>query len=47
VVTTGTITPTCAVGNRAFIKFSINTNTNSMTGPFDLIGVTFSVQGGM
>ena len=47
VVTTGTITPTCAAGNRALIKFSINTNTNSMTGPFDLIGVTFSVQGGM
>jgi len=47
VVTTGTITPTCAAGNRALIKFSINTNTNSMTAGFDLIAVTFSVQGGM
>jgi hypothetical protein len=45
--TTGTITPTCAAGNRAYIKLKVDTNTNSLTGPFDLISATFSVQGGM
>jgi len=47
VVTTGTITPTCAAGNRTLVKLSIDTNTNSMTAGFDLIGVTFSLQGGL
>lgn len=47
VVTTGTITPACASGNLAYIKFAIDTITNGMTAPFDLIAVTFSVQGGM
>ena len=45
--TTGTIAPTCAAGNRAYVKFKIDTNTNSLTGPFDLVSATFSVQGGM
>ena len=47
VVTTGNIAPTCAAGNMAGIKFKIDTSANSMTGPFDLVSVTFSVQGGM
>jgi len=47
VVTTGTITPTCAAGNQAGVKLKIDTNTNGMTGPFDLVSATFSVQGGM
>jgi hypothetical protein len=45
--TTGTIAPTCAAGNRVYVKFKIDTNTNSLTGPFDLVSATFSVQGGM
>ena len=45
--TTGTITPTCAARAQAGIKLLIDTNTHSMTGPFDLVSVTFSVQGGM
>jgi hypothetical protein len=47
--TTGTITPTCAAGSQAGVKLAINTNVAShvMTSPFDLISVTFSVQGGM
>ena len=45
--TTGTITPTCAAGNRAYVKLKIDTGTNSLTGPFDLISVTFAVQGGI
>jgi hypothetical protein len=45
--TTGAIAPTCAAGNRAYVKFKVDTNTNSLTGPFDLVSVTFSVQGGM
>lgn len=46
-ITTGTIIPTCAAGNMAGVKFKIDTNTNSMTAPFDLISVTFTVQGAM
>jgi hypothetical protein len=52
-VTTGTITPNsgglpaCAAGNRVWLRMIVNTNTNSLTGPFDLASATFSVQGGM
>jgi hypothetical protein len=46
-VTTGTIAPTCAAGNQASVKFLVNTSANSMTGPFDLVSVTFGVQGAM
>jgi hypothetical protein len=45
---TGTLTVTgCAAGERAAIKFKIDTNTNAMTSPFDLVSVTFSLTGGL
>jgi hypothetical protein len=50
-VTTGTITPgsgplpACAAGNRVWVRMIVDTNTNASTGPFDLVSVTFSVQG--
>ena len=47
VTTTGTLAPTCAAGARAGVKLKIDTNTNGMTQPFDLISLTLSVQGGM
>ena len=52
-VTTGTLTPNggglpaCAAGNRAWVKMIVDTSTNSLTGPFDLVAVAFSVQGSM
>jgi hypothetical protein len=52
-VTTGTLTPNggglpaCAAGNRVWVKMIVDTSTNSLTGPFDLVAVAFSVQGSM
>jgi hypothetical protein len=49
-VTSGTLTPaSCAAGQQASVKLIVNTNVGGqvMTSPFDLISVTFSVQGGM
>jgi hypothetical protein len=52
-VTAGTLTPNsgglpaCAAGNRVWVKMIVDTNTNSPTGPFDLVSAAFSVQGGM
>jgi hypothetical protein len=52
-VTAGTLTPNsgglpaCAAGNRVWVKMLLDTNTNSLTGPFDLMSATFSVQGSM
>jgi len=52
-ITAGTLTPNsgglpaCAAGNRVWVRMIVDTNTNSLTGPFDLVSVTFSVQGGM
>jgi len=43
---TGSI-PACSTGQRIWIKFTADTNTNSLTNPFDLVSATFSVQGGM
>jgi hypothetical protein len=51
-ITTGTLTPNsgglpaCAAGNRVWVRMIVDTNTNSLTGPFDLVSATFSVQGG-
>lgn len=50
-VTSGTWTPNsgsfpaCTAGNRIWIKLLIDTNTNVMTGAFDLASATFSAQG--
>jgi len=52
-ITAGTLAPNsgglpaCAAGNRVWVRMIVDTNTNSLTGPFDLVSVTFSVQGGM
>ena len=46
-ITSGTITPTCAAGNRVWVRMILDTNTNSLTGPFDLLSASFSVQGGI
>jgi hypothetical protein len=52
-ITAGTLTPNsgglpaCAAGNRVWVRMIVDTNTNSLTGPFDLASATFSVQGGM
>jgi hypothetical protein len=52
-VTAGTLTPNsgglpaCAAGNRVWVKMLLDTNTNSLTGPFDLMSATYSVQGSM
>jgi hypothetical protein len=52
-ITSGTWTPntgsfpSCAAGQRIWIKLLIDTNTNSMTQPFDLGSATFSVTGSM
>jgi hypothetical protein len=52
-VTTGTITPgsgtptlpACAPTNRATIKLRVDTSANSLTGSFQLVAVSFYVQG--
>jgi hypothetical protein len=52
-ITAGTLAPNsgglpaCAAGNRVWLRMIVDTNTNSLTGPFDLASVTFSVQGAM
>jgi hypothetical protein len=52
-VTAGTLTPNsgglpaCAAGNRVWVRMIVDTNTNSLTGPFDLISAAFTVQGSM
>jgi hypothetical protein len=52
-ITTGTLIPNsgglpaCSAGNRVWARMTVDTNTNLLTGPFDLASVTFSVQGGM
>jgi hypothetical protein len=52
-ITTGTLTPNsgglpaCAAGNRVWVRIIVDTNANSLTGPFDLASVTFTVQGAM
>lgn len=49
--TTGTITPnagglpTCAAGQRAWIRIKVDTNTNSLTGPFNMSLFSVSVTG--
>lgn len=39
--------PACVAGNRIWIKLVIDTATNVLTNPFDLISATFSVTGGI
>ena len=46
-LTTGTIAPICSATNQVYVKFVVDTNANGLTSPFDLISVTFSVQGSM
>lgn len=52
-VSTGTWTPNtgsigaCSAGQRVWIKLIFDTNTNSLTGAFDLASATFSVQASM
>ena len=47
-LTTGSITPNsngmpaCAAGNRIWLRIKIDTNTNAVTGPFDLASITFT-----
>ena len=42
VLTTGSITPTCAAGQTAGIKLLADTATNSLTQPFDLVSLTLT-----
>jgi hypothetical protein len=50
-VTAGTLTPgrdslpACAAGNRVWVKMTVDTRTNNLTGPFHLVSVAFSVLG--
>jgi hypothetical protein len=50
-VTAGTLTPgreglpACAAGNRVWLKMTVDTKTNKLTGPFHLVSVSFSVPG--
>jgi hypothetical protein len=47
VITTATIIPTCASGNTFSLKLKVDTNTNAMTQPFDLIRLYIAPQGSM
>ncbi len=44
-LTTGSITPSCATTDAAYVKFVVD--TTGLTSPFDLISVSFNVQGSM
>jgi hypothetical protein len=52
-LTAGTLTPgrdgfaACAAGNRIWVKMTIDTKTNNLTGPFHLVSASFNVMGGM
>lgn len=52
-ITTGSLTPnsgglpSCAAGQRAWVKIIVDTNTNTLTGPFDLASFTLTLTAGI
>jgi hypothetical protein len=50
-VTSGTLAPgreglpACAAGNRVWVKITVDTKTNKLTGPFHLVSMSFSALG--